>query len=232
MATKTRATVEELAREIADLRHQRHTAQQEAQRAAQLLKELPTRRANLLASIGGGDSSSSEEQEAGDGAALELGALAGALREEAAALSRTKEIAEEATKELDRLILDAEVRHHEAEKRLARRRYEELCEQRYVLDGEAEQAVAALLEVLERLERLYEEQVSAAAEADDASPGRHEPRTTIEQWLARRLREWLGGLGSLQRYDAPLGELDPLALKPEEEGEKAREEQEGSGQVG
>jgi hypothetical protein len=50
--------------------------------------------------------------------------------------------------------LEAEVRHHEEEKRLARGRYETLCEERYSLDGKAEEAMTRLVEVLDRLEGL------------------------------------------------------------------------------
>ncbi len=41
--------------------------------------------------------------------------------------------------------MKAEVRHDEEEKRLARRRYETLCEERYSLDGEAEEIIARLV---------------------------------------------------------------------------------------
>jgi hypothetical protein len=43
----------------------------------------------------------------------------------------------------------------------------------------------------------------------------------IENWLARRLGRWLS-LGSPEKYDAPLPELDALALKPENRNEEAR----------
>jgi hypothetical protein len=39
----------------------------------------------------------------------------------------------------------------------------------------------------------------------------------IEHWLARRLGRWLS-LSSPEKYDAPLPELDALALKPEPSG--------------
>ncbi len=53
--------------------------------------------------------------------------------------------------------MEAEVRHHEEQKRLARGRYETLCEERYSLDGKAEEAMTRLVEVLDRLEGLYAE---------------------------------------------------------------------------
>jgi len=198
--------LEELAAEIARLGKQRDAVRAEAERAAKMLEELHDRRAALAP----GPLFSGERE-----TAKKLGALAAALDEESAALSRTKTLAEDAVRELDRLILEVEVRHREEEKRLARRRYEALCEERYSFDEEAERAVAELVEVLNRLEGLYEEQIRTAAEAEDSSPTHQDPRGTTESWLARRLRRWLP-LGSLEKYDAPLPELDPLALKPEQ----------------
>ncbi len=204
MKTNAGDVVEELAAGIAHLEEQRRAAEAEAERATERLKELSARRAALAPGA-----SSDEKEVAG-----ELAALVAALDEEIATLSRTRAIAEDVARELDRLILEVEVRHREGEKRLARERYEALCKERYSLDSEAEKVMASLLEVLERLEGLYAEQVHAAAAAEDPSLAQQDPRGTIEQWLARRLRHWLS-LASLEKYDAPLPELDPLALKPE-----------------
>jgi chromosome segregation ATPase len=201
--------VEELAAGIAHLEEQRRAAEAEAERATERLKELSARRAALAPGA-----SSDEKEVAG-----ELAALVAALDEEIATLSRTRAIAEDVARELDRLILEVEVRHREGEKRLARERYEALCKERYSLDSEAEKVVASLLEILERLEGLYAEQVHAAAE--DPSLAQQDPRGTIEQWLARRLRRWLS-LASLEKYDASLPELDPLALKPEPDEEPGK----------
>jgi chromosome segregation ATPase len=203
--------VEELAAGIAHLEEQRRAAEAEAERATERLKELSARRAALAPGA-----SSDEKEVAG-----ELAALVAALDEEVATLSRTRAIAEDVARELDRLILEVEVRHREGEKRLARERYEALCKERYSLDSEAEKVVASLLEFLERLEGLYAEQVHAAAAAEDPSLAQQDPRGTIEQWLARRLRHWLS-LASLEKYDAPLPELDPLALKPEPDEEPGK----------
>ena len=204
MQTNRNDLAEELAVEIARLEEQRRTAEAEAERATERLEELSTRRTALAPGA-----SSSEKEAAG-----ELAALVAALDEESATLSRTRTIAEDAARELDRLILEAEVRHREKEKRLARGRYEALCKERYSLDSEAEKIMASLVEVLDQLEGLYAEQVHAGADAEDSSPAQQDPRGTTEQWLARRLRRWLPH-GSLEKYDAPLPELDPLALEPE-----------------
>lgn len=197
--------LEELAAEIARLEKQRDMARAEAERAVKMLEELNARRAVLVrGSLFSGERETAEKLEA----------LVAALDQESTALSRTKKLAEDAAQEFDRLVLEAEVRHHEEEKRLARGRYEALCEERYSLDREAEEAITRLVAVLERLEGLYTEQVRAATDAEDPSPLHQDPHGTTEQWLARRLRRWLS-LGSLEKYDAALSELDPLALKPE-----------------
>ncbi len=208
MKTNTEA-LEGLTARINRLEEQRRAAGAEAERAAKMLEELNARRTTLVP-----DASSDES-----GAARALGDLVAALDEEAAALSRTKALAEAAARELDRRLLEVGVRRHEEEKRFARRRYEALCEERYSLDGEAEEAMASLVEVLYRLEDLHADQVRAAADADNSYLAQQDPRDTIENWLARRLRRWLP-LGSLEKYDASLPELDPLALRPER-GEEA-----------
>ena len=41
--------------------------------------------------------------------------------------------------------MKAEFRHDEEERRLARGRYETLCEERYSLDGEAEEVITRLV---------------------------------------------------------------------------------------
>jgi chromosome segregation ATPase len=192
--------VEELAAGIARLEVQRRAAETEAERATERLKELSARRAALAPGVSPGEK-----------AAEQLAALVAALDLESAALSRTRTIAQDAARELDRLILETEVRYWEKEKHLARGRYETLCRERYSLDREAEKAMAGLVELLARLEELYAEQVRVAADAEDSSPTQQDPRATIEQWLMRRLRRWLP-YGSLETYDTPLPELDPLAL--------------------
>jgi chromosome segregation ATPase len=207
--------VEGISAEISRFKAKRDAAQAEAERAAERIEELNDRRAALAPGTFSG------EREVAEELTVLIENLVEALDEEAAALSRTKTAAEDIARELDRHILEAEVRHHEAQKHLARARYEALCEERYSLDGQAEKAVASLPEVLKRLEGLYAEQVRAAADAEDPSPAHQDPRGTIEQWLARRLRRWLS-LASLEKYDAPLSELDPLALKPEPDKEAQR----------
>ena len=207
MKTNMEDLVEELAAEIARLEGQRRAAETEAEQAAERLKELSARRAALAPGVSPGEKTAGE-----------LAALVAALDLESAALSRTRAIAQDAARELDRLILEAEVRHWEKEKHLARGRYETLCRERYSLDREAEKAMAGLVEVLDRLEELYAEQVRVAADAEDYSPAQQNPHATIEQWLMRRLHRWLSH-GSLQKYDTPLPELDPLALRPESDEE-------------
>ena len=105
--------MEELAAGIAHLEEQRRAAEAEAERATERLKELSARRAALAPGA-----SSDEKEVAG-----ELAALVAALDEEIATLSRTRAIAKDVARELDRLILEVEVRHREGEKRLARERY-------------------------------------------------------------------------------------------------------------
>jgi chromosome segregation ATPase len=207
MKTNMEDLVEELTAEIARLEGRRRAAEAEAERATERLKELSARRAALAPGVPPG------EKVAG-----ELAALITALDLESAALSRTRAIAQDAAQELDRLILETEVRHWEKEKHLARGRYETLCRERYSLDREAEKAMAGLVEVLDQLEELYAEQVRVAADAEDSSPAQQNPHATIEQWLMRRLRRWLPH-GSLQKYDISLPELDPLALRPEPDEE-------------
>lgn len=203
--------VKKLATEIARLQEQRRAVEAEIERATERLRDLGARRAALSPGV-----SVSERELAGS-----FAALVRALDEESTTVSRTKALAEEAARELDRLMLEVEVRHREEEKRLARERYEALCGERYSLDGEAEEAMAGLLEVLDRLESLHADQVRVAADADDSYPGQHDPRSTVEHWLARRLRRWLPN-GSFEKYDAPLPELDPLARRSEPD-EEARE---------
>jgi hypothetical protein len=207
--------VEGISAEISRFKAKQEAAQAEAEQAAERIVELNNRRAALAPDTFSG------ERGVGEELTLLMKGLAEALDEETAALSRTKTIAGDVARELDRLILEAEVRHHKAHKRLARARYEALCEERYSLDGEAEEAVEGFVEVLERLEGLYADQVRAAADAEDPSLAHQDPRDTIEQWLARRLGRWLS-LASLEKYDTPLPELDPLALKPEPDDEAQR----------
>ncbi len=195
--------LEHLAAEVARLEEQRDAAEAEAERAAERLEELGARREALAPGPLADD---------GDHA-RPLAALVAALDEESATVSRTRTLAEEAIRGLEQLIVNAQVRQREEEKRLARERFEALCEERYSLDGEAEEAVAGLAEVLDRLEKLHAEQVRAASDAGDPSAAQHDPSGTVEPWLARRLRRWLAD-GSLERYDAPLPELDHLARKP------------------
>ena len=206
--------VEGISAEISSLKEQRHAAHAEAERAGERLKELSGRKAPLPS----GTVSDESEDRGKLLAAMED--LADVLNKESAVLSRTKALAEEAARELDRLILEAEVRYHEAEKRLAQRRYEELCRTRYSIDGEAEQVMANLAEVLDRLESLHADQVRSAADAEEAYLVQEEVSDMIEHWLARRLGRWLP-LGSSEKYDAPLPELDALALKPEPERGRA-----------
>jgi len=197
---------EHLADEVARLDKQRAAAQAEAERAAQRLEELGSRREALAP---GPLTTAADE----GGHARPLAALVAALDEEAATVSRTRTLAQDAVRGIEQLIVNAQVRQREEEKRLARERFEALCTERYTLDGEAEEAIAGLAEVLERLEKLHAEQVRAASDAGDPSAAQHDPSGTVEPWLARRLRRWLAD-GSLERYDAPLAELDHLARKP------------------
>ena len=197
---------EHLADEVARLDKQRAAAQAEAERAAQRLEELGSRREALAP---GPLTTAADE----GGHARPLAALVAALDEEAATVSRTRTLAQDAVRGIEQLIVNAQVRQREEEKRLARERFEALCTERYTLDGEAEEAIAGLAEVLERLEKLHAEQVRAASDAGDPSAAQHDPSGTVEPWLARRLRRWLAD-GSLERYDAPLPELDHLARKP------------------
>src|SRR3954452_153194 len=203
--------VEEISAEISGLKEHRQAARAEAERAIERLAELSGRKAMLSSGIFSG------EREVAEQTVVVMEDFTKVLDEESEVLSRMKIHADEATRELDRLILEAEVRYHEAEKRLARKRYELLCQERFSLDGEAEDVLASFLEVLDRLEGLYEKQVRVAADADSPSLAYQDPRHTIENWLVRRLRGWLS-LEGLEQYDAPLPELDPLALKPEPQG--------------
>jgi hypothetical protein len=204
--------LEHLAAEVARLENQRDAAEAEAERAAQRLEELGSRR-KALAPAG-------PLITAGEGGhAGPLAALVEALDEEAATVSRTRILAQDAVRGLEQLIVNAQVRQREEEKRLARERFEALCKERYTLDGEAEEAIAGLAEVLDRLEMLHAEQVRAATDAGDPSVAQHDPSGTVEPWLARRLRRWLANGSSLERYDAPLPELDHLARKPRPDDE-------------
>lgn len=205
--------LEEISAEVSSLKEQRHTAHAEAERAAKRLKELSDRKAALSACTFLSERRGAEELLA------VIDDLTEVLNKESEILLRTKALAGDATREFDRLILEAEVRYHQAEKRLARSRYETLCKERYILDGEAEKAVTFLVEVLERLEGLYAEQASAAADAGNSYLSAQDPHSTIENWLARRLQRWLP-LASLEKYDEPLPELDPLTLRPESEQER------------
>jgi chromosome segregation ATPase len=204
--------VEGISAEISGLKEQRQAAQAEAERATEMLKELSDRKAALASGTFSG------EREVAEQLTVVMSELVQALDEESEVLSRTKTCAEKAAREFDRFILEADVRYHEAEKQLAQERYETLCKERYYLDEEAEKVVAVLVEVLDDLKELYARQVRAATEANNHSLAHQDPRDTIEPWLARRHRRWLS-LESLEKYDAPLPELDPLALKPEPERE-------------
>jgi molecular chaperone GrpE (heat shock protein) len=200
--------MEGISAEISYLKEQQRAAQAEVERATERLKELSDRKAALASGIFSGERGIDEQL------TIVMSELAGVLDEESGVLSRTRSCAEEAVRELDRFILEAEVRYHEAEKQLAQKRYETLCKERYALDEKAEKVVDVLLEVLDELQGLYARQVRAASDADNHSLAHQDPRDTIEPWLARRLRRWLS-LESIEKYDPPLPELDPLALKPE-----------------
>jgi hypothetical protein len=204
----TEKAVKGISAEISHLKEQRHATHKEAERAGERLKELSNLRTAFAPETLLGEGGAPEEL------ATVMGGLVEALEEEAEVLSRTKARAEDGVLELDRLIMKAEVRYHQAQKQLAQRRYEVLCKERYAHDEDAEEVVGVLVQVLDRLEGLGAEQVRAASDAEKPSP--HDPRATIENWLARRLGRWLS-LESSERYDAPLPELDPLALKPEPE---------------
>jgi hypothetical protein len=199
---------ERVSTEISRLKEQRHAVQKEAERVGERFKELSDRRSTFGPNILSNDSEGAEKL------TTVMGDLVKALDEESEVLSCTKARAEDAVLELDRLIMQAEVQYHQLRKRLAQRRYEALCKERYAHDDDAEEVVGVLVQVLHRLEGLYAEQVHAAVDAEKPSPP--DPRTTVECWLARRLHHWLS-LESLEKYDAPLPELDPLALKPESE---------------
>jgi hypothetical protein len=210
-ATKRNAIEEALkgiSAEISRLKEQRHVTQKEAERVDKRLKERSDRSSALAPDTLLGEGVVAEEL------ATAMGELVEALDEESEALSRIKVRAEGAVLELDRLIMKAEVRYQQEKKRLAQRHYEALCKERYNHDEDAEEVVGVLVQVLNRLERLYAEQVRTATDAEKASPP--DPRTTIENWLARRLDPWLS-LESPENYDASLPELDPLAIKPEPE---------------
>src|SRR5919202_6047396 len=202
--------VEGISAEISSLKEQRQAAKAEAERTTERLKELSDRKGALASGTFSGDRGVAEQL------TIVISELAEAVDGESEVLSRTKARAENAVRELDRFILEAEVRYHEAEKRLAQERYKTLCKERYYLDEEAEKVVAALLEVLDELKELYARQVRAATDADNHSLAHQDPRDTIEPWLARKLRRWLS-LESLEKYDTPLPDLDPLSLKPEPE---------------
>src|SRR3712207_912896 len=138
---------EKLAAEVARLEEERDTAEAEAKRAAEGLEERTARKAALASGP------LSDER----GGAEELGSLVEAIDQEAAALSRTRKVAEDAAQQLDRLVLEAKVRHREAQNRLGRRGYEAPRGERYYLDREADGAKERLLEVLRRLESCYAE---------------------------------------------------------------------------
>jgi len=212
--------VERISAEISGLKERQNAAHEEAERATERLQALGDRKAKLAFGATSGQGRTAEELSA------VMSSLWEALDEESVALSRTKAHAEQAVQELDRFIVEAEVEYHEAEKHLARKRYEAISEERYAQDEEAEEAVVALLGVLDRLEGLHKKQVRAA-EAYNPSLASQEPRETIENWLARRFSRWLS-LESLEKYDAPLAELDPLALKPEPNRGSSREEGAGA----
>jgi len=201
-------TVKGISAEISRLREQQHAMHKEAERAVARLKELSSLRSAFAPETLLVESGAPEEL------AAVMGGLVEAFEEETEVLSRTKDLYEDAVLELDRLSMRAEVRYHQAKKQLAERRYEALCKERYAHDEDAEEVVGVLVKVLDRLEGLGAEQARAASDAEKPSP--HDPRATIEHWLARRLGRWLS-LESSERYDAPLPELDPLALRPEPE---------------
>jgi hypothetical protein len=200
--------VEGISAEIYSLKEQQHAAQAEAKQAAERLKELSDRKAALASSTSLGERGGTEELVA------VMDDLTEVLDKESEIHLRTKALAEDAARKLDRLILEAEVRYHEAEKRLAQSRYEALCRRRYALDGEVEQVMADLIEILGQLESLHAHQVRTAAEAEESYLVQEEVQDMIENWLMRRLSRWLPE-GSLKKYDAPLPEVDPLAVKPE-----------------
>jgi hypothetical protein len=200
--------VEEISAEISRLKEQRGAVQTDAERAEERLKELSDRR-TVFASTSFSDESGIAQQIAGV-----MDGLTEALDEESEALYRTKIRAQDAVQKLDQLILKADVEYQAAQKRLAQRRYEELCRERYAHEEDAEEVMAVLIEVLERLEGVYAKQARAAGDAENPSFTHHDPHSTVENWLSRRLRRWLP-LESPEKYDMPLPDLDPLSLTPE-----------------
>jgi len=206
----TETALKKISAEISRLKEQREATQKEAERAGERLKELSDRKSAFAPDTLSG------ERGVADELATTMGGLVEALDEESEALSRTKARAEEAALELDRLIIKAEVRYHQAKKQLAQKRYEALCKERYAHDEDAEEVISVLGNVLDKLKGLYAEQVRAATDAENPTP--LDPRPMIENWLLRRLDGWLS-LESLEKYDTPLPELDTLALKPEQKQE-------------
>jgi chromosome segregation ATPase len=209
--------VERISAEISGLKERQNAAREEAERATERLEELEERKAKLTSGAFAGQGGAAEEL------SVAMARLWEALDEESEALSRTKAHAEQAVQELDRFIVEAEVEYHEAEKHLARKRYEAISEERYALDEEAEEAMFVLLGVLDRLEGLHKKQFRVAEAYNPSLASSQDPRETIENWLARRFSRWLS-LESMEKYDAPLAELDPLALKPEPDGVSLRDE--------
>jgi chromosome segregation ATPase len=138
------------------------------------------------------------------------------LEGEASKLSRGVRLARNAAKEFERLIEEAKKRRAEERQRLARERFEELAAERYELGVEAEEAMSALLETLERYKTIHSEQVACARDFGDDSPTTNPPRALIQNWLASRLKEYLD-LSSVDRYDAPLPQVDGLAVNPKDE---------------
>src|SRR3954452_19785278 len=99
---KTRANrLKDILAEISRLEEQRDAVEAEAKRSTERLKELSSRKVDFSPNASAGDR----------GTVKELGALATALNEESTTLSHTKAVAEDAFRELDRIILEAEVRH-------------------------------------------------------------------------------------------------------------------------
>src|SRR5215212_2462732 len=134
--------VELISAEISGLKERQNAAREEAERATERLQALGDRKAKLASGATSGQGRAAEELSA------VMSSLWEALDEESLALSRTKARAEQAVQELDRFIVEAEVKYHEAEKHLTRKRYEAISEERYALVEEAEEAEVATLGVL------------------------------------------------------------------------------------
>ena len=191
-------TITLLVEEISHLQARVEDTQKASKQAADRLSEIEAQRAKLRIDAFKGVASAIEELKR--------------LEEEAERESRIKEFAQSAAARFNTDLARARIALAAARRGQARARYETLAGERFALEAEIEEVMSTLLGKLEELKELHRGQTRAAADAGNQYAAALLVQPLVEQWLARRLQDWLA-LPSLEHYERSLPELDSLAQR-------------------